>query len=708
MTSTVAQERPTSLSAARTDTLLEVQALRALAVLLVVIYHVWPNRLPGGFIGVDVFFVISGFLITAHLMRDYDRSGRILLTQFWARRIRRLLPAAFLVLGVCVVLLLTVLPEVVRANSLQQVAGASGYVLNWMLGFDSVDYLAAGNQATLVQHYWTLSVEEQFYIGWPVLLVAVGWAIGRIRHSEVRPQGAKLFGWTAAVIVVVSLGYSIYLTWYSPAFAYFATTTRAWEFAGGALLAASVALWPDLLTRIRASALVRATSLPTLLGGVIIVVSAFLLSGASPFPGWLAAFPVVGTGLIIIGGMPQGLGLGAAVGFRPVQFIGDVSYSLYLWHWPVIIVFGLLAGRGPSALEGVAIILVSVLLAAATKYLLEDPARKSKFFTKRRLPAYALALGGALILTTISATTSFAIAAQSEADRAATVQQEQDPAGCYGANAMLGTVECPERFMLGDDVNLAAAASDLDTANWCLTWFDQDWSSCELGDVSGPQGTYALVGDSHAASMTAALGGYFAENGVKLVTYTRFGCSGLSFDDSDVDGQTEQGKVDQACVDWSKRVQAEILDRGDIDKVIYLNFSSSYLTAAPRAVTLHPEEMASIWQDVIDSGKGVISLRDTPNTIGTNIPTCLSSHVGETAPCSTLRADSVPVDPVDEAVQLMEGTVQSVNSTDAFCDETRCYAAIGGVVVYADHNHITSTYARTLLPYIGPQLLARR
>lgn len=150
---------------------LDIQGLRALAVLLVVIYHLWPGRLTGGYVGVDVFFVISGYLITAHLVKEAAQSGTVALGRFWARRVRRLLPAAFTVLIACAVVALFVLPAAQRAQNLREIGASALYVQNWLLAFDSIDYLGAENQASVVQHYWSLSVEEQFYLVWPVLIV---------------------------------------------------------------------------------------------------------------------------------------------------------------------------------------------------------------------------------------------------------------------------------------------------------------------------------------------------------------------------------------------------------------------------------------------------------------------------------------------------------------------------------------------------------
>jgi peptidoglycan/LPS O-acetylase OafA/YrhL len=685
----------------REATLLEVQALRALAVLLVVAYHVWPGRVPGGFIGVDVFFVISGFLITDHLLREHDRTGTISLSQFWARRIRRLLPAAFTVLAACTVAVFTIMPTVVREETLRQIAAASAYVLNWVLGFDAVDYLAAGNSATLVQHFWTLSVEEQFYVGWPILLVVIGWIVSRVRPTIPR---AATFGWIAAAVFVVSLGYSIYLTWFSPAFAYFATTTRAWEFAAGALLAIVAMRRRQWIVALRSVPVLANTSIVTLTGLVMIAGSAMLLSGSSPFPGYLALFPVVGTVLVIVGGFPRLVPLAWLIRIRPVQFIGDISYSVYLWHWPLITALVVLSGRRPTVLEGVGIVIASLALAAVTKYAVEDPARRARIFVSRRTPAYIFALVGILSFGLIWMSTSASIAAQVAADREAAQEQILDESGCFGANAMLGNSSCPERFVLTPEVDLTAAANDLKYQEWCLTWYDVDWASCEFGDLTASR-TIALVGDSHAASMVEAFDDYFAANGVKVVTFTRFGCSGLNQGSIDSSDQSELGLREQACRVWSDRVRDEIAARDDISTVVYLNYSSSYTLNRGVDYQLTADDAVATWEEALSTGKRIISIKDWPRTNGDQVPECLAPFVGETAPCSMPRGEAIPGDAQDEALLRLDGAVEQIDLTDAYCDADRCYSVIGDVVVYADHNHISGTYSRTLMNYLGPLIL---
>ncbi|OAN41282.1 acyltransferase family protein [Microbacterium sp. H83] len=276
----------------------DIQGLRALAVTLVVVFHLLPALLPGGYVGVDVFFVISGFLITAHLLRELEATGTVRVTEFWARRVRRLLPASLLVLAVCAVLTFTVMPGITRVQNFFEIAVASGYVLNWNLAASAVDYLNASNPESLVQHYWSLSVEEQFYLVWPLLLVVAVFLAFRGRPPRGEIAGRTSHGGTTRravlaallLVFVASLVFSIVETARSQPSAYFITTTRAWEFALGGL----VALVPTL----RLGGIVHAAVSWVALAAI--VASAFLFGAGTAFPGSIALIPVGATALLIL------------------------------------------------------------------------------------------------------------------------------------------------------------------------------------------------------------------------------------------------------------------------------------------------------------------------------------------------------------------------------------------------------------------------
>jgi peptidoglycan/LPS O-acetylase OafA/YrhL len=311
----------------------EIQALRALAVSLVVLYHVVPLRLPGGYVGVDVFFVVSGSLITAHLLREVERTGRIRLAPFWARRARRLLPASLLVLLVSVAATVVWVPQTYWQGWLREIGASALYVENWVLAGDAVDYLAHTNAASPAQHYWSLSTEEQFYLAWPLLVALASWVAVRLGVRRRTALGA-LFG----LLTLVSFLWSLWTTQVSPPDAYFTTPTRAWEFSLGGLLALWTATPPAGREQLR--------SLVSWTGFGAIAITALTYTGETPFPGTAALLPVLGTVAVIWAGAPRHDWSPTAVAdFGPVRFLGNVSYSAYLWHWPLVVVLPFALGH---------------------------------------------------------------------------------------------------------------------------------------------------------------------------------------------------------------------------------------------------------------------------------------------------------------------------------------------------------------------------
>ena len=320
----------------------DIQALRAFAVLAVVLFHLWPGRVPGGFIGVDVFFVISGYLITSQLVRRRRTRGRIGLASFWAARARRLLPASLLVLAVSVVLVVLWAPDVLRAQYLQSIIASTLYVENWSLAFNQVDYLAHDNPPPIAQHYWSLSVEEQFYLIWPfVVIIGTLGFWQRLRRPVV-----------GLVVAITTLGFfsfvlNVWLTASGSPYAYFATPGRFWEFALGALVA--VMAGPALGTATR--------WLAWLLGWGALIAVLFIYGPQTAFPGFAAVIPTVATAVLIAAGptTPEPF-VARLIAARPVQWVGDLSYGIYLWHWPLIIIAPAVLGRPPALLENVGLL----------------------------------------------------------------------------------------------------------------------------------------------------------------------------------------------------------------------------------------------------------------------------------------------------------------------------------------------------------------
>ncbi|GHI04271.1 hypothetical protein AQI88_25890 [Streptomyces cellostaticus] len=372
-------ERPRATLPATTGFRPDIQALRALAVGLVVFTHVWPTQLTGGFVGVDVFFVISGYLISTQLIREIDSTGRVRIADFYARRVRRLLPAAFLVLISVVVAVRALVPRDRWADNADQVMASALYVQNWLLGAHPIDV----TKVTAVASYWSLSVEEQFYLCWPLLLLLL---------FKLRAPWARLASITG--LGLASLVWCIHLTTADPVSAYFITPVRVWEFVIGAVVA---------LVGARFTLPTIAANAASLLGFAAIVGSAVHLTGLTPYPGSAALIPTLGAALVIAGGTSPGRQWHTVLtSSKPVQLLGDISYSLYLWHWPLLMLAPLAVSGGVlTSPVRLGIVAAALLLAYASKRLVEDPIRTWPLLAgSARLTFVAMAAGLATVCLT--------------------------------------------------------------------------------------------------------------------------------------------------------------------------------------------------------------------------------------------------------------------------------------------------------------------
>lgn len=405
----------------------DIQGLRALAVTLVVAFHLWPQRLSGGYIGVDLFFVISGFLITSHLVKQVERDGTVKLAAFWARRIRRLLPAAFTVLGASLIAAVVLLPKSLLHQTLYELCASALYVQNWVLAASSVDYLASDNNPTMAQHFWSLSVEEQFYIAWPLLIVGAVWLAIKVDRPAFTKRTAIAV--VLVAVFVLSLAFSTYETARSQPSAYFITPTRAWEFAAGGLIAFLPA-WDAVKFQLPrwVAPLIGWASL------VAISVAAIRFDAATQFPGWKALIPVLAVAALIYFGADHARSMpGHFARFKPIQFIGDISYSVYLWHWPMIVLFPYVFDTKLTLVAKVGILVASVVLAALTKKFIEDPARSSKGPLASTRRGYGFMAVGMVAIVGASLLSSSTFRSDSEVLEEAIA----DVNGCFGHHALV-------------------------------------------------------------------------------------------------------------------------------------------------------------------------------------------------------------------------------------------------------------------------------
>ena len=668
----------------------EIQGLRALAVMSVLLYHLWANRITGGYVGVDVFFVVSGYLITAHLLAEIARTGTVRVTAFWARRIRRLLPASFLVLVVSMIVVIAAVPEGLKARFARDIGAAAAYVVNWVFAGDSVDYLAQDDSPSIVQHYWSLSVEEQFYVVWPLLLIGAIWLVRDRVGARARTLLLLVVG-----VLLASIAASVLLTAVLPGPAYFNTGVRGWEFLAGAMVATLSQRFAAVGGPWRHR---RLGAVLAWLGIALILVAVFRFDDATPFPGIAALLPVTGTALAIAAGANAGpLSLRRFSTIPVIRMLGDWSYSIYLWHWPLIVLFPLVTLTPVTSIVALGIVVVSIVFGALFKRFVEDPLRRP--WAQRPRREFLIALVVPLVLIATAITTSTIVTSNIAAAAAAVAEREASP--CFGARSTQSD-DCGDPFLVADPLDTAYASTDLDSANWCLTQLLEDWRTCVWGDAAGPNGTMAFVGDSHAAAMVPAMDEYFSDEGWRVESFFRFGCPGLS--SVPIEIGWPQSQVD-SCATWSSRVLDEILDRDDISVVVFTDFTWGYEGLNDDPGRIQQDDVARTWSRLIAAGKTIVWVDDIPITQEVDIPTCLASiDVPVHGPCSLDRESAIT--PTGTRVAAIETPgVRTVDLSDLFCDDATCYSVVGGVVAYADNNHISNTFARSISPYLGARVL---
>ncbi len=682
-----------------------IQGLRAIAVALVVLYHVWPDRLTGGYVGVDVFFVISGYLITGQLLRELDGGGtsgfqRIRLGTFWAKRIRRLLPAALLVLVVCSILTLTLMPLSALWETFKEIIGSTLYAQNWVLVANSADYLGNSDDS-LVVHYWSLSVEEQFYLVWPLLLLLVAWIAYRVwRRRHVAADGsfgggsdlhiARRRAIVIAILVVAVASYVLCGLWTTvdSSSAYFATPTRMWEFGIGGLLAALPALRP------------RARWLNAVVGwvGVLLVLGAgWFFTEQTVFPGWLAAVPTVGALLAIAAARADSWWLPARwLAVRPARWVGDISYSLYLWHWPLIIVAPYIPHWPLEWWNRVVLIVVSVLLAWATKRLVEDPFRSWRWLTSGRL-WLTFAAGAAMMAVSIAAISG--VTSTLNLQYVSDIQQLQQtvahPPACFGAASAISP--CSNPALAGTIIpSPGFAKADGPVHNECFSQLqDSSVRACHFGSDAPDALRVALVGDSHAFQYSDTLISMADANGWSLTLYLKGACpwSALQIDEVDAFGT--------ACDAFQRNEAAALAAAPRFDAVVTTAFieteyaSDGHKADAATAAKGYQDAWAAL-------GAPVVAIEDNPRF--TDDPNKCLKSTGAAADCTRPRDEALNAqDPV--AMAATASGAQLIDLSDTYCSATVCNSVVNGAALYRDRDHLTDTWISTMAPILKTAIL---
>jgi len=674
----------------------DIQALRAVAVLAVVVNHLWPHALNGGYVGVDVFFVISGFLISSHIGREISGTGKVRLGRFYARRVRRLLPAAFLVLGSSLVAAYFLLPYPRWEANAQEAFASALYWENWLLASNSVDYSALTASASLTQHYWSLSVEEQFYLFWPILLLVL---------FKIRRTWAQLAG--IAILGIASFAFGVYFTAASKSQAYFITPVRVWEFAIGALIGLAGA--KIALPRI-------AAGLASLAGFGMILGSAVLFDHLTAFPGYLALVPTVGTGLVIAAGTRQERQWHTAVSeSAPVQFLGNISYSLYLWHWPLIVLapfafskaFGTDGGLDLGQQAGV--LVLALVLSYLSKKFVEDRGMSWGPIARSTKLTLAGMVTGMVVVSLVAGALSWTYGRHVE--QAAREARNDVIKPCHAAAAMVPGSVCADRLGPAKVVDMGPANQYYASPPECppdsdLLMVDGHKRTTNVCDLSGgadsPEVVW-LVGDSHAQQWQGPLLDLARE---KKWILKRSYLGGCPLAKIDYRGYEEgDNKIDaRNCMDWGAAVTGAIVK----DKPAYVFTSffarAEHPVAAPgkTEIDLYREGLNRYWSTWSSTGATVVVLGDPPLNGDVRSADCVALNPKTPRECAVDRVTAQPPDPLIEAAKLSaDPRVKHFDGTDFFCDPVKCYGVVGNVAVYYDPNHLNLEFSRSLRPMIA-------
>jgi peptidoglycan/LPS O-acetylase OafA/YrhL len=660
----------------------DVEGLRAVAVLLVVLYHANVPLITGGYIGVDVFFVISGFVITGVLLRERSATGRTSILAFYGRRCRRIIPAATLVIVITVLLTYRLLGSVRGDNVAVDGRWAAVFLSNFHFEAADTNYLAALAPPSPLQNYWSLSVEEQFYAVFPMLVLGIARLKGRLSFE------ARLVA--ALVIVIVgSFSLSVIQTSTNPAAAYFSPFTRAWELALGALVAIGTGRFHTIPERAAAAI--------TWIGLGAIIFAAFSLNAESPYPGSLVALPVVGAGLIIAGGAaaPR-FGVESLLSLAPFRWLGRLSYSLYLWHWPILVLAA--ESRGQTSLpasQSMWWVALSLGTAVGTYLLVENPIRHARLLRRNRWASVTLGAG-------LTALTLVILTAQIDAHGGAITE----------ASAISPDTSAPASAAVVR--NLVAAAVKIRTVPANLTpsvgsaYFDygppDTWTGCSASyaqtqvpacTFGDPDGTHTIVlyGDSHAVMWARAVNDIAIRARWKFVLLAKPGCPVDSLPYMNPVGFNAAGGEWSACDRWHQDAIARI---NRIDPALLL------LTQAAHERPAGGLYSAAEWQGGLERTLRLVTSPNTTKVVIGNIPylpepgpDCLARHPDDVQACSgSSNLARTSFDRAEKRAAAATGA-RYIDVAPWFCN-TSCTAVVGDDEVYVDDNHITNTYARFL------------
>ena len=690
-----------------------------MAVLAVVLFHAEVPGLGGGFVGVDVFFVISGFLITGLLWREMSNAGTVRLRNFYGARARRLLPASAVVGIVTLIASALLLPLGQLPTVITDGIASALYVSNYWFIVEDVSYFNIGSHLppSPFQHYWSLGVEEQFYLVWPALILGTAWLVRRIRRrtSNQAASSQRPYLIVLAVVAVMSFALSLVVTYVMPAAAFFSLPTRAWQLAVGGLIALTAGTWNRLPAR--------AAAIIGWAGLAVIMLACTRLTATTLYPGTAALLPTLGTALVIGAGRAAPTkGCGRLLALPPMRAIGQISYSWYLWHWPVLVLAPLLLGHPLGLTARLTAALLSAALAVLTLKFLENPLRYATPI--RNSPWRSLALGAVATTLAVAVGAALLIGLPTPIGHGApttpmTITAKPAPVGAdiNAHDTAIQQAFTQVRAAVAASANLEAVPANLSpplanaaaergaTFNGCVRgFFETGQPECAFGDTASPT-TVALIGDSHAAMLIPAFQQIATDRRWRLETLTKAGCPVVDVPITNPIQRLVERL--QHCGQW----RDQTLDRlqAEHPQLVVVSIWRQYGTGSARNWQPGFKAYNSAWIDSLSrlvrqlrtSGAQVLVLGPVPDPQSV-VPVCLSSHLNDATACAPTRSTAVNQPGIAaEAAATQAGGGQYADLTELFCTADRCPVIIGNALVYVDWSHLTIEYSRQIAPAIA-------
>ena len=608
----------------------QIQGLRAVAAILVTVFH--ARLVPGGFIGVDIFYVISGYLITGLILREIEKTGTLDLRSFYQRRIKRLLPTSVFVLFVTAIFAWILFPPITRDALGRDLFAAAAYISNYLFAWWQNDYQNLNATPSPFIHYWSLAVEEQFYLVWPLFILFLA------------RYGKKVIFAGIAITTLLSLLFSIYLTQVAPIWAFYSLPTRAWELGFGALLL----FLPETKKKIRI--------LPWL-GFFGIAISSFNFNENTAFPGQNALVPVLATVFLMASIKYWPPLFNDLANSRLSQWLGAISYPLYLWHWPALVLPSSAMGRPLRFYERFLCILLTIVLAHYTSKYVEEPLRHKNLSPRTIYKGAAYTTAVSLVAgVLISFTSSSIITTKGEVSYQFDLVQVMEKPAVYGD---------------GCHVNYGETKS-----GYC-TYGEKESSS-----------TIVLYGDSHAAQWFPTLEKLAKERGFKLVSLTKSACPAVDAK------RPDQGAFKMVhCTKWRENSIKRI---AEIQPLAVITSSFQYFTPANSSISRAQwwnEGQRKLLKGLRGSTNNLIYISDTPRPLR-DIPNCLASR--DSKVCDSTERSKVSVIPGFDVI----------NPNPWLCS-SYCPAIVEGTVAYRDASHISVDMALKLLPKLEAALIAK-